>query len=117
MYTINTLYSMLDLFDYPVPLISSTLDHFGFRKKFSESKFWMDLTVQLIWAKFCQCFGVINHRDYKLRNWDQKRTRFCTLTRPITVGADTQQWTMTVHFCEHARHTTRLRYWNLHTAS
>ena len=42
---------MLDLLDYPVPLISCTLDRFGIRKKFSASKFWMDLTVQFVWAK------------------------------------------------------------------
>ena len=42
---------MLDLFDYPVPLISCTLDRFGARKKFSASKFWMDGTIQFIWAK------------------------------------------------------------------
>ena len=42
---------MLDLFDCPVPLDSCTLDCFGSRKTFSVSKFWMDLTIQFVWAK------------------------------------------------------------------
>ena len=40
---------MLELFDYPTPLISSTLDHSGACKKFSASKFWKDLTIQFVW--------------------------------------------------------------------